>query len=124
MHHYARRAYDMGIRYIGGCCGYEPYHIRAISEELEKERGKACDSSQKHGLWGEGLRIHTKPWVRARARRDYWEDLKPASGRPFCPSLARPDAWGCTAGHKELLQKSEKTTDEEIFELQKKADSA
>ena len=25
---YARAAYDMGIRYIGGCCGFEPYHIR------------------------------------------------------------------------------------------------
>jgi betaine-homocysteine S-methyltransferase len=39
MHAYARRAYNMGIRYIGGCCGIEPYHIRAVAEELEKERG-------------------------------------------------------------------------------------
>ena len=31
---YARAAYDMGIRYIGGCCGFEPYHIRAIAEEV------------------------------------------------------------------------------------------
>ncbi len=23
-----RSAYDLGIRYIGGCCGFEPYHIR------------------------------------------------------------------------------------------------
>jgi hypothetical protein len=23
-----RAAYDLGIRYIGGCCGFEPYHIR------------------------------------------------------------------------------------------------
>lgn len=34
MHKYARAAYDMGIRYIGGCCGFEPYHIRAIAEEV------------------------------------------------------------------------------------------
>ena len=34
MHKYARRAYDMGVRYIGGCCGFEPYHIRAIAEEV------------------------------------------------------------------------------------------
>ena len=27
----------MGVRYIGGCCGFEPYHIRAIAEEV---RGK------------------------------------------------------------------------------------
>ena len=31
---YAREAYDMGVRYIGGCCGFEPYHIRAIGEEV------------------------------------------------------------------------------------------
>ena len=23
----------MGIRYIGACCGMEPYHVRAIAEE-------------------------------------------------------------------------------------------
>lgn len=31
---YAREAYDMGIRYIGACCGFEPYHVRAIAEEV------------------------------------------------------------------------------------------
>jgi len=30
---YAREAYNMGIRYIGACCGMEPYHVRAIAEE-------------------------------------------------------------------------------------------
>ena len=30
---YAREAYEMGIRYIGACCGMEPYHVRAITEE-------------------------------------------------------------------------------------------
>ena len=24
---------------MGGCCGFEPYHIRAIAEELAEERG-------------------------------------------------------------------------------------
>ena len=33
---YAREAYDMGIRYIGACCGFEPYHVRAIAEEVQK----------------------------------------------------------------------------------------
>ena len=36
---YARQAYDLGIRFIGGCCGFEAYHIRAMAEELRKERG-------------------------------------------------------------------------------------
>ncbi|KAI1900307.1 hypothetical protein AGOR_G00048630 [Albula goreensis] len=39
MQKYAREAYNMGIRYIGGCCGFEPYHIRALAEELAPERG-------------------------------------------------------------------------------------
>jgi len=33
-HKFARKAYNMGIRYIGGCCGFEPYHIRALAEEV------------------------------------------------------------------------------------------
>ncbi|XP_077553600.1 S-methylmethionine--homocysteine S-methyltransferase BHMT2-like [Haemaphysalis longicornis] len=90
---YAREAYEMGVRYIGGCCGFEPYHIRAIAEELSDERGgRLPPSSDKHGTWGEGLRMHTKPWVRARASRAYWEELRPATGRPLSASLTLPDA--------------------------------
>merc|ERR1712037_959928 len=33
---WARQAYDLGVRYIGGCCGFEPYLIRAIAEELRE----------------------------------------------------------------------------------------
>jgi len=66
VHQYAREAYDAGIRYIGGCCGFEPYHIRAIAEEVSAERGFLPPASEKHGLWGAALAMHTKPWVRAR----------------------------------------------------------
>ncbi|KAM8760434.1 betaine--homocysteine S-methyltransferase 1-like [Acanthopagrus schlegelii] len=90
IHKYAREAYNAGIRYIGGCCGFEAYHIRAIAEELAAERGFLPPASEKHGLWGAALEMHTKPWVRARARREYWENLLPASGRPKCPSMATP----------------------------------
>ena len=65
-HAYARRAYDMGIRYIGACCGMEPYHVRAFAEELKEERGKLPPGHVQHAMWGEGLKMHTKPWVRAR----------------------------------------------------------
>ena len=38
---FARKAYEMGVKYIGGCCGFEPYHVRAITEEVwPKTRGK------------------------------------------------------------------------------------
>merc|ERR1719152_509962 len=38
MHRFAREAYNAGVRYIGGCCGFQAYHIRAIAEELEREQ--------------------------------------------------------------------------------------
>ncbi|KAG8010525.1 Betaine--homocysteine S-methyltransferase 1 [Nibea albiflora] len=121
MQKYAREAYAAGIRYIGGCCGFEPYHIRALSEELATERGFLPAGSEKHGNWGSGLEMHTKPWVRARARRDYWEKLKPASGRPFCPSMAKPDGWGVTKGHSDLMQQKEATSQEQLKALFDKA---
>ena len=55
-----------------------------------------------------------------RARRDYWENLKPASGRPDCPLVSKPDSWGVTQGDKDLLQKKEETTDAELKDLFKK----
>uniref|UniRef100_A0A8C4DHT3 Betaine-homocysteine methyltransferase n=1 Tax=Dicentrarchus labrax TaxID=13489 RepID=A0A8C4DHT3_DICLA len=121
MQKYAREAYNAGIRYIGGCCGFEPYHVRALAEELAPERGFLPAGSEKHGNWGSGLEMHTKPWVRARARRDYWEKLKPASGRPFCPSMAMPDGWGVTKGHADLMQQKEATSQEQLKALFDKA---
>jgi len=121
MHKYARDAYEMGIRYIGGCCGYEPYHIRAVAEELAKERGSLPKGSEKHAAWGGGLTMHTKPWVRARARKDYWENLKPSTGRPYSASCSKPDQWGVTAGDDILKQKTEVTSEKELQELFSKA---
>lgn len=47
---FARAAYDLGVRYIGGCCGFESYHIRAMAEELKNERGKLPEASEKSEL--------------------------------------------------------------------------
>merc|ERR1711962_1071999 len=52
MHKYAREAFDLGVRYIGGCCGFEAYHIRAVAEELAAERGRMPEGSEKHMPWG------------------------------------------------------------------------
>ena len=114
MQRYARQAYELGVRYIGGCCKFQSYHIRALAEELREERGRLPAASRKHELWGGGLLLHTKPWVRARANRQYWSRLNAASGRPYSPALSRPDNWGVTAGHQELLQHKEATTLEEV----------
>ncbi|CAH2297271.1 betaine--homocysteine S-methyltransferase 1 [Pelobates cultripes] len=117
IHKYARDAYNLGVRYIGGCCGFEPYHTRAIAEELATERGFLPEGSEKHGSWGSGLDMHTKPWVRARARREYWEKLPPASGRPYCPSMSKPDAWGVTKGDADLMQQKDATTEMQLKNL-------
>ncbi|KAM6984938.1 dynein axonemal heavy chain 7-like [Aplochiton taeniatus] len=98
-----------------------PYHIRAVAEELAPERGFLPAASEKHGNWGSSLEMHTKPWVRARARRDYWEKLKPASGRPKCPSMSEPDSWGVTKGHADLMQQREATSKEQLKSLFEKA---
>ena len=47
--------------------------------------------------------------------------MKPASGRPLCPSMSIPDQWGVTAGDETLKQIRGETTDDEITELMKRA---
>jgi len=118
MHRYAREAYELGVRYIGGCCGFEAYHIRAVSEELAGERGgKISAASEKHAMWGGGLRMHTKPWVRARANKDYWNKLNPSTGRPYSAGMSKPDNWGVTKGSDILKQQKDTTTDEQLEKL-------
>ena len=31
---YAKQAYKLGVRYIGGCCGFEGRHVRSMSEAV------------------------------------------------------------------------------------------
>ncbi|EDO48830.1 predicted protein, partial [Nematostella vectensis] len=93
-HKFARKAYNMGVRYIGGCCGFEPYHIRAVAEELAKERGRFPPGSDKSCLWGKALVHHAEPQIARRANREYWENLEPATGRPFSAAYATTeDTW-------------------------------
>ncbi|XP_001640891.2 S-methylmethionine--homocysteine S-methyltransferase BHMT2 isoform X1 [Nematostella vectensis] len=100
-HKFARKAYNMGVRYIGGCCGFEPYHIRALAEELSKERGRLPPGSDKSCLWGEALVHHAEAQVARRATREYWEKLVPATGRPFSPAFAvHEDTWKTEKKHE------------------------
>jgi betaine-homocysteine S-methyltransferase len=52
-----------------------------------------------------------------RARKEYWQNLRIASGRPYNPSMSRPDAWGVTKGAAELMQQKEATTEQQLREL-------
>jgi len=89
---YARAAYDMGIRYIGGCCGFEPYHIRAMAEELRAERGKLPEASKKsefaRDLFMAKKRAELNPAVYAeRQTAEYWNNLIPCTGRPMSAAI-------------------------------------
>merc|ERR1711872_1081873 len=92
---WARQAYDMGIRYIGGCCGFEPYLIRAIAEELREERKGLPYSSRKSdevslSVWKniEGRQERHK----GKGSREYWDELVPCTGRVLSSALCRqPD---------------------------------
>ena len=96
MAQFARAAYEAGVRFIGGCCGTEPYHIRAISEELRAEREGADPpgsvsvkreadppgtvSVKREADPPGSVSVETKkPWVCATWRNK----MEPATGRPY-----------------------------------------
>lgn len=82
---YARDAYNLGIRYIGGCCGFESYHVRAMAEELIKERGNKWPTASNESDIDLKLNLQrakdqgfsTKKWS-----KNYWMNLAaPKNGR-------------------------------------------
>jgi len=82
---WAREAYNLGVRYIGGCCGFEPYHIRAMAEELADVRGKLPEASDKSDY---NLAIHKNlenKLSRYANKGDlsFWMNQKPCTGRPL-----------------------------------------
>ncbi|XP_071504428.1 betaine--homocysteine S-methyltransferase 1-like [Diadema antillarum] len=81
-HKFARAAYELGVRYVGGCCGFEPHHIRAISDELKEERGRGVFGIDKSGF-PQSLNRSFVATLRKRASRDYWMNLKPSAGRDW-----------------------------------------
>merc|ERR1712012_919092 len=94
---WARQAYELGVRFIGGCCGFEPYHIRAMAEELADIRGGLPVASNKRD---HDLAIHRSLEEKGLKRYknkvclDYWMEHQPATGRPLstavCCPLAEP----------------------------------
>jgi len=51
---FARRAYEIGVRYIGACCGAGPHHVRAMAEALGRETpaSRYSPDMSKHGALG------------------------------------------------------------------------
>ena len=88
---WARAAYELGVRIIGGCCGFEPYLIRAMGEELAAERGRLPEASAKSDY---DLRIHKElesklPRYKNKGSLDWWMSLDPCTGRPLSTALHR-----------------------------------
>jgi len=65
---FARRAYDLGVRYLGVCCGAAPHHIRSMAEALGRTppASKYSADMSKHAFLG------TDPSIKA----DYKEYAK------------------------------------------------
>ena len=59
-HKYAVEAYKLGVRYIGGCCGFEPRHIRAMSEAVSKN---ACMCACTRGLENRHITPETRSGI-------------------------------------------------------------
>jgi betaine-homocysteine S-methyltransferase len=56
---FARTAYDLGIRYIGICCGGAPHHVRAMAEALGRtpESSRYSPDMSKHYAFGTDPRL-------------------------------------------------------------------
>ena len=59
---YAREALDMGVRYIGLCCGAAPHHIRAVAEALGRTvpASRYSPDMSKHAFFGTDAAIPDK----------------------------------------------------------------
>ena len=110
---YAREAFQLGVRVIGGCCGMESHHVRAMAEELAEERGKLPAGSDKsdhdlsllrrkaelrrsqHQSQGTGqtlfdnksvfllLMMMSMMLMMIRSSKEFWWNLQPSTGRPL-----------------------------------------
>lgn len=51
---FARKAHDMGVRYIGLCCGAAPHHIRAVAEALGRRppASRYSPDMSRHAFFG------------------------------------------------------------------------
>jgi betaine-homocysteine S-methyltransferase len=67
---FARQAYDLGVRYLGVCCGAAPHHIRAVAEAL----GRSPEASRYSPDMSKHYALGTDPSLKA-ANRAYASKL-------------------------------------------------
>jgi len=89
---WAREAYTIGARVLGGCCGWEPYHIRAIAEELAEERGGFPEGSEKSDFDLKTLKKKAdlgRPDFAGKGDKSFWWEMEPTTGRPWASPLGK-----------------------------------
>ena len=63
-------ALDLGVNYIGICCGGAPHHVRAMSEALGRTppAGKYSPALELHPMIGKNVKEKDKGYL------EYWKD--------------------------------------------------
>lgn len=71
MGEYAQQADEMGVRFLGACCGAAPHHIRSMAEALgrQPEASRYSPDMTKHWAFGKNERLKS-------ANLDYAEKLR------------------------------------------------
>lgn len=56
---FAKEAYDLGVNYLGVCCGAQPFHIREVAEAvgLTTEASRFSERIQNHFMYGDNERL-------------------------------------------------------------------
>lgn len=56
---FAKEAYDLGVHYLGVCCGASPVHIREVAEAvgLNTEASRFSENMSNHFLYGSNARL-------------------------------------------------------------------
>jgi betaine-homocysteine S-methyltransferase len=56
---FTRRAYELGVGYLGVCCGAGPHHIRSVAEALGRTPPASAYSADmsKHAFFGTDKRV-------------------------------------------------------------------
>ena len=67
---FAREAKEIGVNYIGTCCGAGPHHVRAVAEALGRTvpASRYSPDLSQHEMLGDKVREHHK------SRLDLWKD--------------------------------------------------
>lgn len=65
---FAADAFELGVRYLGVCCGAGPHHIRSVAEALGRKppASRYSPDMSKHAFMGTdpGLRTHNREYAR------------------------------------------------------------